>query len=81
MRVRKKDQVKDGEARLNPAVAEELGVSSVLEVVIAGKRKMLLAAKSGDEVPPGEVWASPEDMERAGVADNSIATIRSPQQP
>lgn len=76
MRVKRNDQVKEGEGKMNPQTAQQLGISSQFEVVVAGKRKLLLKVVPAADVPAGEVWANPEEMASAGVADNSIATIR-----
>lgn len=77
MRVKKNESVKEGEAKINPQTAANLKISSTLEVVVSGKRKMVLSAIPSQEVPSAEIWANPDDMIRSGVADNSIATIRS----
>ncbi len=76
MRVKKNDNVKVGEVKINPQTAAQLRIADSLEVVIAGKRKLVLKAQLAGDVPPNEVWACPEDMVSKGVADNSIATIR-----
>ncbi|MEM4481901.1 MAG: hypothetical protein QXK88_05690 [Desulfurococcaceae archaeon] len=64
-------------ARVPSQVAKELGVRNgdVVEVVVAGKKKTILKA---EVIESGEnaVAVYPGDLERQGVSDNSIATIR-----
>ncbi|MDP7976722.1 MAG: hypothetical protein ACP5T5_05135 [Thermoprotei archaeon] len=76
MRVKKNDSVKEGQAKINPQTATQLKIVDSLEVVVAGKRKLVLKALTGADVPASEIWACPDDMTKSGVADNSIATIR-----
>ena len=76
MRVKKNDSVKEEQAKINSQTAAQLKIADSLEVVVAGKRKLVLKALTGADVPANEVWACPDDMVKAGVADNSIATIR-----
>ncbi len=66
-------------ARVPSTIAQLLGVKSgdTVEIVVAGKKKAtfmaeLIEAKPGEEV----VYVYPADLEKQGVADNSIATIR-----
>ena len=76
MRVKKSESVKEGEAKIKPQIANQLKITGSLEVVVSGKRKLLLKALPSGEVAAGEIWANPDEMAKAGVADNSIATIR-----
>lgn len=64
-------------ARIPVVVANELGIKNgdQVEIVVAGKKKAYFTA----EVVEGNeniVVVYPEDLEKQGVADNSIATIR-----
>ena len=64
-------------ARIPVSIANELGVKSgdVVEVVVAGKRKVLLEAEVV-ETNENFVVVYPIELEKQGVSDNSIATIR-----
>ncbi len=64
-------------ARIPVVLANELGIKNgdQVEIVVAGKKKAYFTA----EVVEGSeniVVVYPEDLEKQGVADNSIATIR-----
>jgi len=66
-------------ARVPSTIAQLIGIKSgdIVEVVVAGRKKAeftaeVFEAKPGEEV----VYVYPADLERQGVADNSIATIR-----
>lgn len=64
-------------AKIPVHIANELGIKSgdVVEIVVAGKKKAVFTA---EVVDTGEnvVIVYPADLERQGVSDNSIATIR-----
>jgi len=64
-------------ARIPVSIANELGVKSgdVVEVVVAGKKKVLLEAEVV-ETNENFVVVYPIELEKQGVSDNSIATIR-----
>jgi hypothetical protein len=66
-------------AKVPNTIAQILSVKSgdVVEIVVAGKKKATFMAEV-IEVEPGEeiVYVYPSDLEKQGVADNSIATIR-----
>lgn len=76
LRLRRRDDVGSGLAKLNPNTARALQIEDRLEVVVAGKKKMELKALLLDQVPPNEVWVNSEEMRAQGLADNSIATVR-----
>lgn len=84
LRVRRRDDVDEGKAMLNPQVASELGITDKVEIVLVGggsrERRYVFSVVVNDKVPRNEVWCNVEEMKKLGVADNSIATIRSPRQ-
>jgi hypothetical protein len=66
-------------AKVPNTIAQILSVKSgdVVEIVVTGKKKAtfmaeVIEAKPGEEI----VYVYPSDLEKQGVADNSIATIR-----
>ncbi len=66
--------VKPDSLRVNPELAKELSIGEYAEISVHGKR-IKLAVIVDEEVPPGEVWGSPE-LKSRGIADNSIVTLR-----
>jgi antitoxin component of MazEF toxin-antitoxin module len=66
-------------ARIPSSIAQLIAVKSgdVVEVVVSGKKKAVFTAEVY-EAKPGEevVYVHPADLEKQGVADNSVATIR-----
>jgi hypothetical protein len=65
------------EAKINPQLAKELDIKDKLEIVVAGRHRFVFRAIIDDEVEYNRVHVNPELMEENGVADNSIATVRS----
>ncbi|MCC6024844.1 MAG: hypothetical protein LM555_00915 [Desulfurococcaceae archaeon] len=66
-------------ARIPSSIAQLLGVKSgdLVEVVVAGKKKAVFTAEVVESKPGEEVvYVYPAELEKQGVADNSIATIR-----
>ncbi|MFZ8782799.1 MAG: hypothetical protein ACO2OR_02280 [Desulfurococcaceae archaeon] len=66
-------------ARIPSSIAQLLGVKSgdSVEVVVAGKKKAVFTAEVVESKPGEEViYVYPAELEKQGVADNSIATIR-----
>jgi hypothetical protein len=78
LKLRKKDEVKEGTARINPKTAEFLGITDKLEVVLAGKKRYNFDVVMNEAVPVNEVWLNSEQMRRLGIADNTTATVRKP---
>lgn len=76
LRIRRRKEVSEGKALMNPKTMSELGISSEIEVVIAGKKHYFFQVSARDEVPPGEVWCNDEQLKTLGIADNTIATVR-----
>ncbi|MCE4607702.1 MAG: hypothetical protein F7B61_01915 [Caldisphaeraceae archaeon] len=69
--------VGENAAKVSKKLAEELGISNRIEIVIAGKKKFVMKAiidESIDEM--NKVYVNPDIMKDEGVSDNSIATIR-----
>jgi len=78
LKLRKKDEVKEGTARINPKTAEFLRITDKLEVVLAGKKRYNFDVVMSDAVSMNEVWLNSEQMKRLGIADNTTATVRRP---
>lgn len=76
LRFRWREEVPAGKAFMHPDTMNELSISSDIEVVIAGKKKLYFTAMPNESVPRGEVWCNTDELKSNGVADNSIATIR-----
>jgi anaerobic selenocysteine-containing dehydrogenase len=68
--------LKPEEAKINPRLAKELGITEKLEIVVAGRHRFAFRAILDDDVEYGKVHVNPELMEEHGIADNSIATVR-----
>ena len=62
-------------AKINPQLAQELGISDRLEVAVSGKRFAFEAIKD-EKVPVAEVHVNEELMKEHGVSDNTIAALR-----
>ena len=76
LRLRRKDNVIEGSARMNPKTIEELEIKKSIEVVIGGKKKLYFNVLPLEDVPINEVWCNEEELRANGVADNTIATVR-----
>ena len=76
LRLRRKDNVMKGSARMNPKTIKELDIESNIEVVVGGKKKLYFNVLSLEDVPVNEVWCNEEELRNNGVADNTIATVR-----
>ncbi|MGB9785294.1 MAG: hypothetical protein ACPLSO_05855 [Fervidicoccaceae archaeon] len=68
---------KPGQILINPSLAKELGIGEKAEIVVAGKKKFVFSVVLEDSVPSNAVYANTDFMKENGVADNSIATLRS----
>ncbi len=64
------------EAKINPRLARELGISDKLEIVVAGRHRFAFKAVIDEDAEYNRVYVNPDLMEEHGVADNSIATLR-----
>ena len=80
LRIRRRDDVDPGLAKINPETAKLLQIDDRLEVIVAGRKKLDLKATLFEQVPINEVWANSDEMRVQGLADNSIATIRRSRQ-
>ncbi|MCD6509968.1 MAG: hypothetical protein J7L11_06245 [Thermoprotei archaeon] len=78
LRIRQRDDVERGMAKLNPKTMKYLGIRDFVEVVIAGKKRLRFRALALEGVPEGEVWANAQELRERGVADRTIATVRRP---
>lgn len=76
VRVRLKDEVPEGVLWIARRLADELGIKESAQLSVSGK-KLVLKALASEELPENEVWANEGFMRRNGVADNSMATVRS----
>ncbi len=81
IRVRRKPDIKPQYAKINPKLAEELGIKEYLEIVVARRHKLVFKAILDDQVPELEVWCNEELLRDKGIADNSIATVRKSEKP
>ncbi|MEB3817090.1 MAG: hypothetical protein LRS46_04035 [Desulfurococcales archaeon] len=77
IRLRYDPSLEREEAKINPQLARELGITDKLEVVVAGRHRFVFRAIIDEDVDYNRVHVNPELMEENGVADNSIATVRS----
>jgi len=78
LRIRRRDDVPPGQARMNPKAIEYLGITSEVEIAIAGKKRILFKVLPLEMVPENEVWCNTDDLKGEGVADNTIAAVRAP---
>ncbi len=62
---------------MNTKTVAELRIKEKIEIVIAGKKRMELTVLPLDDVPQSEVHCNDGVLSKQGIADNSIATIRS----
>lgn len=67
--------------RIPRSLAQELGIKSgdMVEVVVAGKKKARFTADVVEDLSENLVIVYPDELEKQGVSDNSIATIRKVQ--
>jgi len=78
LRIRRREEVTRGMAKMNPRMMGLLGVTSSLEVVIAGKKRYKFRVLSDENVPEREVWCNTEELREYGIADGTVATCRAP---
>lgn len=76
MRLRRREEVPEGKALMNPRTMTELNITSEIEVVIAGKKHYFFQVSPRDDVPSNEVWCNSDQLKILGIADNTIATVR-----
>ncbi len=84
LRIRRRGDVDEGKAKMNPETMRELEISGKVEIVLVGggsrERKYIFTVIPSEDVPKNEVWCNEEEMKKLGVADNSIATVRAPKE-
>ncbi|WP_252896514.1 hypothetical protein [Metallosphaera hakonensis] len=76
VKVRKRPEVKSGTVLVSSKLVKELSVKNDVEISVKGK-KLRLKVLVQDSLPEIEIWASPEDMLKLGIEDNSTVTLRS----
>ena len=77
IRIRYDDELDEEEARISARLAKQLGIKDYLEIVVAGKKRFAFRAIIEDGVDENIVYVNGDLMEEHGIADNSIATVRS----
>lgn len=78
LRIRRKEDVSRGLAKMNPKMMEHLGITNSLEIVIAGKKRYRFRVLNDERVPEREVWCNADELKEYGIADNTVATCRAP---
>jgi len=78
LRIRRREDVPPGQARMNPKAMEYLEITTRVEIAIAGKKRLLFNVLPLDSVPENEVWCNADDLRAEGVSDNTIAAVRAP---
>lgn len=76
IRLRYDDSLNVDEAKINPRLARELGITDKLEITVAGRHRFAFKAIIDEDIPENVVHVNPDLMEEHGIADNSIATVR-----
>ncbi|GEM_PF-175022 len=62
-------------AKINPKLADELGIGDKLEIAVSGKRFVFEAIRD-ESVPEREVYVNENLMKSHGISDNTIAAVR-----
>lgn len=76
VRLKYDDTLEREQAKINPRLAKELGITDLLEITVAGRHRFALRAIIDESVDENRVHVNPDLMEENGIADNSIATVR-----
>ncbi|MCE4601399.1 MAG: hypothetical protein F7C38_07575 [Desulfurococcales archaeon] len=76
IRLKYDDSLAPEKAKINPRIANQLGITDKLEIVVAGRHRFAFLAILDEEVDEGHVHVNPDLMEEHGIADESIATVR-----
>ncbi len=80
IRVRRRRDVDEGKAKINPELAKELDIRDKVEIVVVGggsrERKYVFTVVLDESVPKNEVWCNENELRKLGVADNTMATVR-----
>ena len=77
VRLRYDDSLPPEKAKMNPSLAKELGVTEKIEVSVARRHRFVFHVILDESIEEGFIHVNPELMEEHGVADGSIATVRS----
>ncbi len=77
IRIRYDDELDEDEARISLKLARELNIKDHLEIVVAGKKRFAFKAIIDEDAEENVVFVNGDLMEEHGIADNSIATVRS----
>ncbi|MCD6357863.1 MAG: hypothetical protein J7L75_04730 [Thermoproteales archaeon] len=78
LRIRRREEVPRGQARMNPKAMEYLGIRDRVEIVVGGKKRLVFRVLGLDSVPENEVWCNADELREQGIADNTIAAVRAP---
>jgi anaerobic selenocysteine-containing dehydrogenase len=78
LRIKISESVKEGKLSINPTTAQELGIADKVEIVVGGKKRLVLDAILSSETPSDQVFINPDFAKSFGIANNTIATIRKP---
>ena len=76
IRLRFHNELREGIAKLNPELLNEIGEAEYIEIVVAHRHKFRYRVEVSEEVPPNEVWVNGEKLPEYGVSDNTVATVR-----
>lgn len=81
IRIRFDQSLNEPVARIPSALASMLDIKSddTVEIVVAGRKKFLFKAVVFESTDENTVYIYPKEVEKNGVADNSIATLRKSQ--
>jgi hypothetical protein len=72
------EEVKEGKAKINEKIANELGIVDKIEAVVGGKKRIVFDAIISSEFPLEQVIINTSEAKAYGIANNTIATIRRP---
>jgi len=76
LRIKLRDEVKEGKILINEKLAKELEITDAVEIVVGGKKKLVLSTILSSEIPPDNVIINTALAKANGISDNTIATIR-----
>jgi len=78
LRIRRSNEVKEGKILIHEKIANELEIKDKAEIVVGGKKKLVLDAIISTSIPEDQVFINSDLAKINGIADNTIATIRRP---
>ncbi|MEM1685873.1 MAG: hypothetical protein QXO93_01780 [Acidilobaceae archaeon] len=76
IRLKYDESIEKGYVKINSRLAEILNIRDKVEIVVAGRAKLVFKAIIEDSVEEDRVHVNPDEMVENGISDNSIATIR-----